>query len=173
MDKTTFETADPILDEIAEVANALLDSEEMEALRSLLTKLNKAIGNRYLVALHLNVDVFDIEKERCLPLLQTGLGGFDRDQPFLACGDSTEQRYVADGEMVIVPHDRCPLCWEDWDFKFLNPACSHCGAHLGVNVKVLLDTDACPNCEDGEVSMSQLTCPKCGFVVDPSYVTWG
>ena len=173
MDKTSFETADPIVDEIAEVANELLESSETAKLRSLLTKLNKAIGSRYLVGLHLNVDVFDTEKERCLPLLQTGLAGFDRDKPFLACGDSSLKRYIAGGEMVIVPHDRCPLCWEEWDFKFLHPACSHCGVTLGKDVKVLLDTDVCPNCEDGEVSMSQLSCPKCGFKVDPSYVTWG
>ncbi|MHB1038509.1 MAG: hypothetical protein ACYC0Y_28130 [Pirellulales bacterium] len=173
MDKTTFEIADPILDEIAEVTSELLDSAETKKLRSLLTKLNKAIGGRYLVSLHLNVSVFDVEKGRCLPLLQTGLAGFDGDKPFQACADSTEQRYIADGEMVVVPHDRCPLCWEEWDFKFLHPACSHCGAHLGTKVKVLLDTDACPNCEDGKVSMSQLTCPKCGYSVDPSFVTWG
>jgi predicted RNA-binding Zn-ribbon protein involved in translation (DUF1610 family) len=55
----------------------------------------------------------------------------------------------------------------------MNPACTHCGAQLGMNVKVLLDTDLCPSCEDGEVSMSQLTCPKCGYEVDPSFVTWG
>lgn len=56
MDKATFETADPLLDEIAEVANELLEAAEMEKLRSLLTKLNHALGKRYLVSLHLNVD---------------------------------------------------------------------------------------------------------------------
>ncbi|KKK63786.1 hypothetical protein LCGC14_2990770, partial [marine sediment metagenome] len=151
----------------------LLNSPETEKLRSLLSKLNEAIGSRYLVSLHLDVTVFDVEKERCLPLLRTGLAGFDGEKPFQAGGDSTEQRYIADGEMVVVPHDRCPLCWEEWDFKFVHPTCSHCEVHLGTSVKVLLDTNVCPGCEDGEVSMSQLTCPKCGYKVDPSYVTWG
>ena len=173
MDKTTFDIADPIVDKIAEAATELLDSPETEKLQSLLSKLNKAIGDRYSVSLDLNVSVFDVEKERCLPLLQTGLAGFDGDEPFRAHGDSTAQRYIADGDMVVVPHDRCPICWEAWDFKFLHPACPHCEAELGNNVKVLLDTGVCPNCEDGEVSVSQLTCPKCDYKVDPSFITWG
>jgi hypothetical protein len=173
MDKTTFDIADPIVDDIAEAANELLDSPETEDLRSLLSTLNEAIGSRYSVSLDLNVTVFDVERERCLPVLRMGLAGFDGDKPFQAHGDSTAQRYIADGDMVVVPHDRCPLCWEEWDFKFLHTACSNCGAHLGTNVKVLLDTGVCPNCEDGEVSISQLTCPKCGYKVDPSHVTWG
>ncbi len=31
--------------------------------------------------------------------LYTGLAGFEDDQPYLACGDSTPQRYIVDGEM--------------------------------------------------------------------------
>jgi ribosomal protein S27AE len=173
MDKKTFETIDPIVDDIAEVANELLESAAMEKLRSLLTKLNNTLGSRYLVGLHLNVDVFDTEKERCLPLLQTGLAGFDRDKPFQACGDSTPQRYIVDGEMLVVPHDRCPRCWEEWDFKVQHPTCSHCGVSLGKEVRILLDTDVCPNCEEGTVSMSHPRCKKCGYEVDLSQVTWG
>jgi ribosomal protein S27AE len=173
MDKKTFETIDPILDEIAEVANELLQSVGAEKLRSLLSKVNKTLGSRYLVDLHLNVTVLDTEKERCLPVLQSGLSGFDRDKPYLASGDSTPQRYIVDGEMVIVPHDRCPRCWEDWDFKFQNPSCSHCGISLGKEVKLLLDTDVCPNCEEGKVSVSHPRCKKCGYEVDLSQVAWG
>src|ERR1039458_877918 len=96
MDKKTFETIDPILDEIAEVANELLESSGAEKLRGLLSKVNKTLGSRYLVDLHLNVTVLDTEKERCLPVLQSGLAGFDRDKPYLASGDSTPQRYIVD-----------------------------------------------------------------------------
>jgi hypothetical protein len=84
MNKTAFKIADPIVNEIAKVANELLDSPETEELRSLLTKLNKTIGSRYLVSFHLNVTVFDVENKCPFPLLQTGLAGagFDRDKPF-------------------------------------------------------------------------------------------
>ncbi len=141
--------------------------------RSLLTKLNTTLGSPYTVSLRLEVDVFDTEKERLLPLLQTGLAGFEDDQPYLACGDSTAQRYIVDGEMQIVPHDRCPKCWDEWDFKFKFPSCAHCGATLGVDVKLLLDTDVCPWCEEGTVSMSNPVCNKCGFEVDSETVVWG
>ncbi|MGO9108642.1 MAG: hypothetical protein ACLP9L_05355, partial [Thermoguttaceae bacterium] len=70
MDKETFETIDPILDDIAEVANKLLKSAATGKLRSLLTELDNTLGSRYLVSIHVNVTVFDTEKERCLPILQ-------------------------------------------------------------------------------------------------------
>lgn len=173
MDKTTFEAIEPIVDEIAEVANELLKSVAAEKLQSLLTKLNATLGSRYLVGLHLNVDVSDTEKERCLPVLQTGLAGFDRDKPFLACGESTPQRYIVTGELLVVPHDRCPSCWEEWDFKGLHSTCPYCGVSLGKEVKILLDTDVCPNCEEGRVSMSDPLCKICGYEGDLSQVTWG
>jgi hypothetical protein len=116
---------------------------------------------------------FDQEKERSLPLLQTGLSGFGDEEPHIATGDSSPQKYVADGEIQVVPHDRCPRCWEIWDFKFDNRSCRECGATLGENVKVLLDTDVCPNCEEGKVSMATPVCHQCGHEVDLNLVVWG
>jgi hypothetical protein len=173
MDKTAFETADPIMDEIADAVGVLLDSPETATVRSLLSKLNKAIGKRYAVSLDVNIEVFDREKERCLPLMQTGLSGFEDDKPYQTWGDSTPQRYVVDGNIVVVPHDRCPRCWEVWDAKFNHPTCDHCGATMGGEVKQLLDTDSCPFCEKGNVSMANPVCDKCGHTVDPNTVVWG
>jgi hypothetical protein len=173
MDRETFDTADPILDEIAELANVLLMSSELDKLRRLLTKLNKAIGKRYLVGLDFDVTVVDTQQERVLPLLQTGLAGFDQGKPYIAGGDSSPARYIVDGEMSVVPHDHCPRCWEVWDFKFRSTSCSHCGATMGNDVKLLLDTDVCPYCEDGKVSAANPVCDKCGYNVDPATVTWG
>jgi hypothetical protein len=87
--------------------------------------------------------------------------------------DSTPQKYVVDGEMLIVPHDRCPRCYGIWDFKFKNRSCRECDATLGEEVKILLDTDSCPDCEKGKVSMSSPVCNKCGFRVDRALVAWG
>src|SRR5271157_1422849 len=166
MDKETFETIDPILGDIAVVANELLESTATEDLRCLLTNLNSTLGNRYLVSLHLNVTVFDTEMERCLPVLQTGFTGFDRDKPYQAIGGSTPQHYIVDGDMAVVPHDRCPQCWGKWDFKLQHSSCPHCGVSLGKEVKILLDTDVCPNCEEGKVSDSHPRCRKCGSEVE-------
>jgi hypothetical protein len=59
MDKSTFEMVDPLIDEIAECTDQVLDSPELAQLRTLLTKLKKKLGDRYLVSLGVTVDVFD------------------------------------------------------------------------------------------------------------------
>lgn len=63
--------------------------------------------------------------------------------------------------------------WELWDFKFIHRSCEHCDAELGKNVKVLLDTDVCPQCERGTVTAVVPRCSECGFQVDSTILTWG
>jgi len=94
-------------------------------------------------------------------------------EPRCIWGDSTPQRYVVEDGIQVVPHDRCPTCWELWDFKLQNPTCSHCGTTLGENCKVLLDTDECPWCQEGKVTVAKPRCEQCGFVVDPRIAVWG
>jgi hypothetical protein len=136
MDKNTFDAADPIIDDIADATTVLFNDASAKELRNLLTKLQEAVGSQFLLNLTLNVDIFDEEDGRCLPLLQTGLSGFGIGEPFQTWNDSSSQRYIADGEMLVVPHDRCPKCWEEWDFKFEHPTCPNCKATLGEDVKV-------------------------------------
>jgi hypothetical protein len=173
MDQSTFEAADPLMDEISELVDLALASDHLADLRQALSKLSAAIGSRYSVGLNVFVEVFDHQKERNLPLLNTGLSTTEGGEPFRTWGDSTPQRYVIDGEIQVVPHDRCPKCWDAWDFKLANRNCSHCDSVLGGNCKILLDTDICPECEKGTVWMGQPKCDQCGFEVDPSLVVWG
>jgi hypothetical protein len=44
---------------------------------------------------------------------------------------------------------------------------------MGREVKFLLDTDVCPFCEEGRVSMTDSICGKCGHRIDPDQVVWG
>lgn len=94
-----------------------------------------------------------------------------RDSLLIAPG--TPQRYVVKEGIQVVPHDRCPTCWQVWDFKWSNPSCPHCDTTLGENCKILLDSDVCPFCEDGKVSMAKPRCNKCGHEIDPKTVVWG
>jgi hypothetical protein len=80
---------------------------------------------------------------------------------------------VVEGDIEVVPHDRCPKCYGVWDFKLTNPSCLECGATLGREVKLLLDSDVCPYCEEGKVSMTAPVCDKCGQRIDPGIVVWG
>lgn len=173
MDQSTFSTAESHLDELADTIDDVLASSELEKLRDQLAEFGKALGQRYSVSLDMVVQVFDRDKERGMPLLTTGLSTSDEGDLYRTWSDSTSQRYLTEGEIQVVPHDHCPRCWGDWNFKFQNPQCTSCGAALGVDVKVLLDTDVCPSCEEGRVTMSAPMCERCGFEIDPDMVMWG
>ena len=173
MDRSTFEAADPILDEIAAKLDELLDSDQLAAVRVLLARLSETFGPRYSANLNVTVDVFDAERRNALPLITTGLSTSEGKSPHKAYGDSTPQKYVVDGEIQVVPHDRCPKCYGLWDFKFKNLSCAACGGTMGRDVKLLLDHDLCPFCAEGKVSLTDPVCSKCGQRLDPGTVVWG
>jgi hypothetical protein len=173
MNRLTFESADPIIERMAEMIDQVLDSAQFEGIRQALAHLSESVGPRFSVNLSVSVEVVDPERSHPLPLLTTGFSTSEGKSLFRTWGDSTPQKYVVDGEMRVVPHDRCPKCYGIWDFKFENQTCHECDATLGKEVKILLDTDVCPHCEDGKVSMSSPVCGKCGFRVDDGLVAWG
>jgi hypothetical protein len=173
MDRELFEKIDPCLDDLADSIGKLLEGGQAAKLRELLTQLGQELGKEFSVGLNVVVEVFDLNEERTLPLIQTGIAAPHDREPYRTWGDSSPQRYIVEGNMVIVPDDRCPQCWETWDFKWITPSCSHCGATLGEGVKILLDDDICPYCEKGNISKASPTCDQCGHSVDPSIVVWG
>ena len=73
MDQSSFESAEPILDEMAATLGELLDSDWFSAVRLALARLSETVGPRYSVNLNLCVDVFDSGRPHALPLLTTGL----------------------------------------------------------------------------------------------------
>lgn len=170
MEPSTFDALQPLLDKLAESAEQHLGTPE---LFQVLSDLSRILGKGLTVSVNFTVDVFDETKERSLPLLTTGVAADAGKEPHRIWGDSTPQRYVVAEGIQVVPHDRCPRCWEVWDFKLQNPTCSHCRATLGENCKVLLDTDECPWCQQGRVTVAKPRCDHCGFVVDARIAVWG
>lgn len=170
MDPETFSAVQPLLDKIAELAGMQLASEE---LRRLITQLGNLVGKRRIASVSIVVDVFDEDRECALPLLTTGLSAFSGKEPSRTWGDSTPQRYIGEDGIRVVPHDRCPHCWQVWDFKLQNLSCPHCGTTMGDKCKLLLDTDECPWCNEGKVTVTEPRCDKCGFEVDRQKVVWG
>ena len=177
MDQDQWKLADEQIDHISQKLEELLDSAAMDDVKTLLSNLETKLGGRYGISLNCIVDLFDRDPERqcehVLPLLNTGLSTSGTGEVYRTWGDSSPHRYVVDGEIHVVPHDRCPKCWGEWDFKWRHRSCVHCDAVLGENCKVLLDSDICPHCEKGRVSASKLSCDQCGFEVVPSCVVWG
>ena len=51
MDRSTFESADPILDKMEAMLDQLLDSDQFAAVRLLLARLSETVGPRYSVNL--------------------------------------------------------------------------------------------------------------------------
>lgn len=127
MDRSTFESADLILEELARTLDELLDSDQFSAIRLLLARLSETVGPHYTVNLNVCVDVFDAERSHPLPLLNVGLSTSKGETPYKTFGDSSPQKYVVNGEIQVVPHDHCPKCYGMWDFKLNHPSCSECG----------------------------------------------
>ena len=71
MDQERFEAADRHVEEIAEILDRALMSPELESLREALVALGKAVGEGCSVSLTCLVEVFDDQKQRPLPLLNT------------------------------------------------------------------------------------------------------
>ncbi len=172
MDKDLFEKIDPLVDDIAGQISELIDGDTLSKLKQKLADVSRELSG-YSLTLEMNVQLFDPEYERSLPLLQTGLASSDGETPYQIWGDSTPHRYIVNGEMMIVPHDHCPECWGRWEAKGLHPNCPQCGVAMGDQIKLLLDSDRCPHCEDGTVTVSQPRCTQCGLTVNPDHVQWG
>jgi hypothetical protein len=108
MDPQTFETADHLVDVVADAIDDYFESPEAAKIRGFLVKMAEALGDRFSVEFTCTVHVFDRAKERTLPLLSTGLSTGEDQAPYRTWNDSTPQRYLIDGEIQVVPHDRCP-----------------------------------------------------------------
>jgi len=171
---------DPLADQADEEVESFLASPQANELKAILKKAAATLPDGYSVSLDMRMNVFDPERSDVLPLLTTGLGAFGQGEPYVAHGDSTPCRYAVDGDICEVPHDRCPHCWANWDFKIGHPVaadgvrpCPSCGYELGKEVKLMLDSDKCPHCSEGELSMDDPTCSKCGLMIDSSFIAWG
>jgi ribosomal protein L32 len=173
MTEDEFEQLEPLVDEVYDRSNEWFESQAFAGIRAELHRLSDLLPPKSSVSVDVVVRVFDDQREQDLPLLTTGIVLSAGHEPHPANSDSTVHRYVVNGEICKLPHDRCPNCWQDWDFKLQHRTCQHCGFTLGKEVKLLVDSDVCPYCEQGKVSMTNPTCDHCGFILDPATVTWG
>ena len=171
----TFNAISPYLEDMTMILEEMLqeDTDNAKRLRYSLTEISKALGTDFSVDLNVIVQAFSSPELRALPLVQIGLSSNNGDTPYGHSADCTPQRYIVDGEIQVVPRDRCPKCWEDWMNKFEYPICEHCETRLGKDCKVLLDSDLCPFCEAGHVSMQNHVCDDCGSEINLTMVTWG
>ena len=173
MDPELHKRIVPLLADLSDQIGELIESSSASVVRETLAELKQELGEE----LNLSIDIVLLlhrqSDDRNLPILMTGVDGFDEGRPYQTWGDASFHRYIVDGEIQVVPHDYCPKCWAYWATKFEHPACDHCQALLGRDVKLLIDNDLCPYCEKGAISSQRPKCTRCGFQIDPSYVAWG
>jgi Zn-finger nucleic acid-binding protein len=173
MRDTEFARLDPVADLVNDKCEELYQKGAFNEILARLKQVVAELPGDYSVSFDIQMNVFDNNRERSLRLLDTGFNVLKGEEPYRHYGDSTAQKYLVDGEICVVPDDYCPHCWGDWVFKFQHPACPHCGYELGRQVKYLLDTDKCPHCQEGTMTVDRPVCDKCGFEVDGKRVAWG
>jgi len=172
MKDTEFKALEPTAEVIEDVISRFFDSDECAAIKDALQKASADLKDKS-VTLNCTVNVFDRDRENSMTLLEMGITTSSGQDPYRCHDDATIQRYLAEGEICQVPHDHCPKCWAVWDFKDKHRTCPSCGIKLGKEVKILLDSNVCPNCEEATVSIDEPICPKCGYEVDLDIVAWG
>jgi hypothetical protein len=168
-----FECLDPLADDLSKEFDAWIATPAMVAFRKALEEAAAALPEYLSLEISLELWAFNSTKEKAVRLLTTGVACFPGDISYCTAGDTTPARYVVDGELCQLPHDYCPRCWGSWGNKLGQPECPECGAQLGPNLKLLLDSDICPYCEQGQVSFVKPVCNRCGFAVNPEFVSWG
>lgn len=172
MEDRIFKKFDEVADSAAEKCEGFLKSDAVREIAAAIQRLSAEYG--YSVSLTCGLEVFDMNRGKTLSLLKVSLTtNGDGGAPYMASGDSSPTRYWVRGTICTVPHDHCPACWGKWDFKFKNTTCVDCGVQMGNEVKHMLDSDVCPNCESGKITRTNPVCDKCAFKVDPNQVVWG
>lgn len=172
MFRSHYEDFEKLSNAVYERCHGFLHSVEMAKVREALQALTKKYPG-YSVSVNCNLEVFDDERKSILPLLRMGIVSLEGNAAYEHSADSSPQRYWANGDVCVVPHDHCPLCWGAWDFKFLHKQCPTCDAKLGKQVKYMLDSDQCPHCSSGKISSKQPKCTDCGFEAGTDEVVWG
>ena len=173
MTEAEFNHLNPIVDDLNNTANAWFESADFQKFRSAIQQASKLLPESYSLLIGVLFEIYDLKRETAIPLLKVGIESNGGQNPRVVSSDSSVQRYAVEGEICQVPHDYCPHCWGIWDFKFHHPQCPTCGYVLGKQVRMMLDNDICPYCENGEVTMANPKCSSCGYQVDPHQAYWG
>ncbi len=174
MEKQQFEKLDKLADRICDKFAELDKKGAFSGIEEEMNKICSELPEKYDITFRFTLGIFDEEKENEIQLLETGISCFGQNTAYRLQGTgSTPHSYLVNGKISKIPHDYCPACWGRWDFKLKNKTCPGCGAVMGKEVKLMLDSDVCPSCEDGKITRNNPKCGKCGFEVDGTTVYWG
>lgn len=163
-----------LCDDMYELFHDLHDKGKFNAFKAKMEAISRDLPESVSIAFNWEIQmVHETGEKSPLPFYEMGVMTDEDNQCVNYKGGSTLETYIIDEQMMKIPHDRCPSCWEVWAFKFKERQCPHCSVTLGKEVKILIDNDVCPWCEKGKVSLTHPTCDECGFEIDESDIIWG
>ncbi len=173
MDVQTYDRTQELADLLLSELQRLHREKGLGKIEEKLKQISGSLPKGYSITLNFSVEVFDENREKSLKTGDAGLTCLEGDRPYLSTSESSPAKYIVDGELMKVPHDHCPNCWSRWSFKSRVKECRECGYRMGREIKLLLDTNVCPHCENSPISLHHPQCERCGYVADQSIVSWG
>jgi len=173
MDAHTFDRTQQLAENLFAEIQKLQMAGHLNAFESQVQNLLSELPDSCSITLNMSVEVYDENRDRNLKALTTGVVWEKGRLPYRVDGGLTPTKYLVDGIMMKVPHDHCPHCWSRWPLKSRIKECPECNYRMGEEVKLLVDTNVCPRCEEGEISLHQPECGNCGFVAEKNLVVWG
>lgn len=173
MDVNTYDQTHDLAESLFTELQRLYREKRLVKVEEKLKEISAGLPKGYSVTVNFSVEVFDETREKSLKTTDAGITCTDGIPPYLSTNESTPAKYIVDGVIMKVPHDHCPNCWSRWGFKSRIQECKECGYRMGKEIKLLLDTDICPFCENSKISYAHPLCEKCGFVADKNIIVWG
>ncbi|PJD98628.1 MAG: hypothetical protein CK427_16915 [Leptospira sp.] len=174
MNDEKFHELDAIGDKLHNKFEELKEKNEFKEIEKEIIKLLKSLPEKYSIEFGFNLGIFDSEREKSIEMYRVGINGFGKDGKTYQFSEGYKfNRYLVQGHIVEIPHNYCPQCWDEWDFKRKGSSCSNCGVMFGKEVKLLIDYNECPNCDGGIVSQKNPNCNKCDFIAEEDLVIWG
>jgi Zn-finger nucleic acid-binding protein len=174
MENEKFLKLDKIADDVHDKFKKLNELGEFDEIKEKIQEVLKSIPEKYSIDLGLSLAIHDLERIKTIDIYSIGLTGIGQEPKMFEYGDGYQfNRYLSNGNIVEIPHSYCPNCWGDWDFKSPGDSCPDCNVTFGKEVKLLLDSNECPNCENGKVSQTNPYCDSCDFEASDDIVIWG
>lgn len=173
MDVQTYDLTHELADLLFTELQRLYGEQRLTKVEDKLKEISANLPKGYSLTVNFSVEVFDENRDKSLKTTDGGITCMDGDRPYLSTSESSAAKYIVDGELMKVPHDHCPNCWSRWSFKSRIRECRECGYRMGKEIKLLLDTNVCPHCENSPISVHNPQCEKCGYVADQNIVSWG
>ena len=174
MNDEKFHELDTISDKIHDKFESLYGNKEFQEIESDIQKLLKSIHEKYSIEFNLSISIYDSDRDKSIQMYRIGITGSGKEGNTYQFSEGYNfNRYIINGHIIEIPHNICPNCWADWDFKRKNSSCPECGVIFGKEVKLLIDSDECPYCSEGKIYQKNSKCTKCDFIADDDLVVWG